>query len=137
MGLKKTQHATDEFFARLDQISDNIQLGMNCTLEYWQDNESDVGGRFYLQISCQRPDTVTGVMGTGYSGKTYLSPHMSDSEIVQAAFGLFKGYWEHEAREAFKWRGRRVFGPHMDVNAVWEVANKLDLRPEQRLAASK
>jgi hypothetical protein len=29
---------------------------------------------------------------------------------------------EHEAREQFKYRGRAVFGPHMDVDELWKLA---------------
>lgn len=128
MTLITTENATQEFYERLQRITDEIELGMNCTLEFWQDNDSDVGGRFYFQISCERPDAITGEMGTGYGGKAYLSPHMTDSELVQTAFGLFKGYWEHEAREMFKWRERRVFGPHISTEALWEVARRVDVR---------
>jgi hypothetical protein len=118
----------NDFKARLERIAGEIELGMNCTLEFWQDRESDVGGRFYFQIACERLDVVTKVMGTGYSGKAYLSEFMTDSELVQTTFGLYKGYWEHEARETFEWRGRRVFGPHISTEALWDVALRTDAR---------
>lgn len=117
----------ETFFDRLTRIADDIELGMNCTLEFWQDHE-DTHGRFYFQISCERPDVITGVMGTGYSGKAFVSEHASDSELVQIVFGLYKGYWEHEARETFKWRKRRVFGPHISTEALWEIAKRVDVR---------
>lgn len=118
-----------EFYDRLAAVQDEIELGMNCTLEFWQDHGDEIAnGRFYFQISCERPDAITGVMGTGRSGKAFLSQHMTSSELVQVAFGLYKGYWEHEAREMFKWRGRRVFGPHISTEALWEVARRVDVR---------
>jgi hypothetical protein len=123
-----------EFFMRLNSIVDEVSLGLNCRLTIGHDKEN-VPGRYYFQIECFRRDVITGEMGYGYGGKAYLSPHMTDSELVQIAFGLFKGYWEHEARENFEWRGRRVFGPHMDVNAVWEVARKIDVRSAQHVEA--
>jgi hypothetical protein len=88
----------------------------------------DVDGRWFLQIQCWRKDVITDEMGLGYGGKAYPSPHASDSEIVQTIFGLYKGYWEHEARETFQWRGRRVFGPHISTEALWEVARRVDVR---------
>lgn len=119
----------ETFLERLTRIAKDIELGMGCTLEFWQDHGDEIAnGRFYFQVTCERPDTFTGVMGTGYSGKAYLSEYASDSELIQIAFGLYKGYWEHEARETFKWRERRVFGPHISTEALWEVARRVDVR---------
>lgn len=85
--------------------------------------------RYYFQIRCWREDAITpGVFDWGYGGKAYLSPHASNNELVQIIFGLYKGYNEHEARETFQWRGRRVFGPHIRTDALWDVARKVELR---------
>lgn len=94
-------------------------------------DKADEKGRIYLQVECDRADTFTGEIGVGRGGKFYLSPYMTESEVVQGAFGLFKGYEEHETREAFTWCGRRVFGPHIDVRALWEVADTLSVREPQ------
>ncbi len=120
------------FRQRLEEIRSNITLPDNFTLQIGHDDENDPG-RFYLQIRCWRMDVITKEMGHGYGGKAYLSPHATESELVQTAFGLYKGYLEHEARETFEWRGRRVFGPHMDVNAVWEIARRVDVRSAQHV----
>lgn len=92
------------------------------------DKTDPENGRLYLQVECDRPDVFTGVMGTGRGGKAYLSEHMTDGEIVKIAFGLFKAYEEHECREFFKLQGRAIFGPHISVEALWEVADRLDFR---------
>lgn len=117
----------DAFIDRVNGIVDEITLGMDCTLLLASD-AANVGGRLYLQIKCWRRDAITCEMGFGYGGKGYLSPHMTDSEIIQIAFGLYKGYWEHEARETFVWRERRPFGPHISTEALWEVARRVDVR---------
>ena len=93
-----------------------------------QQDAKDPEGRWYFQIEVQRPDTYTGEMGVGRGGKAYLSPHMNVSELTRVAFGLFKAYDEHECREAFTWKGRAIFGPHVDSQALWEVAERLDFR---------
>jgi len=85
-------------------------------------------GRVYLQVQCWRPDTFTGEMDYGRGGKIYLSPHMVDSEIVRKAFQALLGYEEHEAREFFMYKGKRVFGPHIDVDALVEIADRLETR---------
>lgn len=123
-----TATTTDHtFIDRLDRIVSDISLGMNCELLVERDKAS-ADGRIYLQIKCYRQDAITGEMGYGRGGKAYLSEHMTDSEIIQCAFGLYKGYWEHEARETFVLRDRRPFGPHIDTWALWEVARRVDVR---------
>lgn len=57
-------------------------------------------------------------------GKVWLSDHMVDGEIVQAAFGAFRAFEEHECREWFRYRGARVFGPHIDPDAPAEVCHR-------------
>lgn len=107
-------------------VQSEITLPENFQLNLEQDKAG--GDRWYFQIACHRRDVDTGEMGWGRGGKAYLSEHATLSELVQTAFGLYKSYVEHEARETFQWQGRRVFGPHMDVRAVWAVANNFDLR---------
>ena len=122
---------------RLDRIVADIEVGENFSVKIGQDRvnypelEVDVPGRYYFQIAYYRKDVITGEMGFGYGGKAYLSEYASDNELVQTVFGLYKGFWEHEARETFQWRGRRVFGPHISTEALWEVARRVDLRKEK------
>lgn len=81
-----------------------------------------------MQVQCYRMDTVTSEMGVGKGGKCYLSPHMTDQEIVQNAFGLFKAYEEHECREFFTYKGKRIYGPHISLEALLEVADRTAYR---------
>lgn len=117
----------EAFIDRLDRIVNDVTLADNFSIRIRQDEDAD-GGRYYFQIQCWRKDVITGEMGFGYGGKAYLSPHATDSELVQTIFGLYKGYWEHEARETFQWRGRRVFGPHISTEALWDAAPRVDVR---------
>jgi len=90
---------------------------------------ADPEGRVYVQLEHERPDAFTGEPGVGRGGKSYLSPHMTPSEVIRRALGLALAYEEHEVREFFQYRGKRVFGPHIDVEALVAVADKLDVRP--------
>lgn len=112
----------DPIKERLEAIVADIELAEDFSVIISYDD-----GKLYFQIANWCKDTFTGEMGMQYGSKAYLDPDASDSELIQTVFGLYKGYWEHEARETFKWRKRRVFGPHMDVNAIWEVARRVDL----------
>jgi hypothetical protein len=123
----------ESFRHRLQLLCDRINLGMDCRVVIGKDEEffdaqGNPDGRFYFQIQCYRRDVISGEMGYGFGGKAYLSEHMTDSEMVQIVFGLYKGYWEHEARETFTYRGRRPFGPHISTEALWEVAKRVDVR---------
>lgn len=120
--------AASAFDARLAVIVADIELGMNCGVRLGVSE-----GRRFVQIQCWRKDVITGEYGWGYGGKAYPSEHASDSEIIQMIFGLYKGYWEHEARETFVWRDRRVFGPHISTEALWSVARKVDVRSQKHV----
>lgn len=87
-------------------------------------------GRWFYQVKAKRIDAITGEPGFGRGGKAYLSPHATRSELVQTAFGLFKAYEEHEAREFFRWRGQQTYGPHIDVLALSVIAGMTQMRTE-------
>jgi hypothetical protein len=50
-----------------------------------------------------------------YTRKWPLTPAMTKSEIIQTAFKCCMTSMEHRTREAFKYKGARVFGPHFDI----------------------
>ncbi len=54
--------------------------------------------------------------------KWYVSPHSTESELVQTIFKAIITAFEHEVREKFLYRGKPIFGPHFDVN---ELADRL------------
>ena len=110
----------DELELLVDQIA--YKLGTQVVLAY-------DGERPYLQVEIERVDIVTGQMAVGRGGKYTVASDATLSEVVQAVFGLYRNYEEHECREWFKYRGRRVFGPHMDVEELWNIAKITDARP--------
>ncbi|QED11871.1 hypothetical protein SEA_MASHLEY_54 [Microbacterium phage Mashley] len=120
---------TESLESRLRRIIAHIELGMQCEVRL----SCDVDLRWFVQIQCYRLDVITGELGFGYGGKAYPSEHATDSEIIQMIFGLYKGYWEHEARETFllkndEGEGRRPFGPHINTWALWDIARRVDVR---------
>lgn len=84
----------------------------------------------YLQLQVYRPDSTTHEMEWGGSGKAYLSEFMSDSEFFQCALGMAIAYEQHEVRELFFVDGVRVYGPHIDWQALASVAGQLDARQQ-------
>jgi hypothetical protein len=134
--LPATQQVSPDEIPFIDIVRDIV-----ARIEYRPDyrfeveiDKKDPQGRVYIQLWHTRPDAVTGATGEGRGGKRYLSPHMTDSEIVRACLGACLAYEEHEVREFFRYRpdgeaeARPIFGPHGDVNMLWRVADILDIR---------
>ena len=127
-------HTTEdtEFLERLMELASRVEFGMKCKIKIGRDSEIP-NGRYYFQIACWRMDVITKKDGWGFGGKAYLSRHMTDSELFQIMFGLYKGYWEHEARENFTIDGVRPFGPHISTEALISVSRKVDVRSAQHV----
>lgn len=84
--------------------------------------------RAEVELRTERPDTFTGEFGTGYGGRRYLTPDMTDSQIVRTLFGACIAYEEHEVREAFQFDGKRIFGPHISIDALASIADEIEKR---------
>lgn len=85
--------------------------------------------RPYLQWSFMAPDYTDGDKPTAWkSRKWYLSPFMTESEVVQTALAAALMAEEHEAREAFAYKGKRLFNPHISIEAMLSVCDQLEVR---------
>lgn len=65
--------------------------------------------------------------------KWYVSPHATESEVVQTALKAVLTAAEHELREAFTYHGAALYSPHFDVHALIDAARsrKPDVRTPQ------
>jgi hypothetical protein len=112
----------------LDRVA---ALAEDCNYNSTSDYGLEVGiadGRVFIQVLCERPDTYTGEYGTGRGGRRFLDPAQTDSSIVRSIFAAFIAYNEHETREAFTYQNARIFGPHIDVGALVEIASRIEKR---------
>lgn len=78
----------------------------------------------FLQVHFHRFDAIDSSSGrlVPWTGRKWrLSIHMTDSEIVQTALKAVLTAEEHEVREHFLYRGRAIFGPHIDVDRLWDL----------------
>lgn len=87
----------------------------------------DTRGTFYLQGTYQEPDVETGEPALQFTRRWLLSPEMTVSEIVQTVLKCLLTSMEHRAREFFTYRGRAVFGPHFNVDMLWELARREEM----------
>lgn len=67
------------------------------------------------------------------SAKHYLSEFMCKQELVGVCFKAIQQAEEHELREFFRYRGVRIFNPHIDPDALVSVAHIEDTRAEPML----
>jgi len=73
------------------------------------------GGVFIQAWYMDEDQSEKGVVKRWFTRKWLLSPHATDSEIVQTAFKCVITSMEHRAREGFRYKDKQVFGPHFDV----------------------
>lgn len=105
---------------------------------YKVDWDVDTEDRIWFEVVHLRPDAITGEPTWGHGGRRYIGPTTTRSELVRAIFEAFLAYEEHEVREFFRYRGVQIFGPHIDVDALAEVADRTDYVgvPAERQAAT-
>lgn len=53
--------------------------------------------------------------------KWYLSPHATDSEVAQTMLKLVLTSVEHEAREAFTYQHKAIYGPHFKATDLMRL----------------
>lgn len=83
----------------------------------------EMGNGYYLQHQYYGTDSVAGGDRLCKGRKWYISPHSCKSEIVLTALKAVITNAEHEARESFKYKGKAIFGPHMNVDKLLEFCD--------------
>lgn len=98
------------------------------------------GDGFLIQLQYYEEDVDDPAAGKTLqkARKWYVSSHATESEIVQTCMLAVLTSVEHRAREHFKYKGRRLYGPHISVSAhlgiADQTAHRPDVRPEPVLA---
>ncbi len=75
-------------------------------------------GGFHIWISGIEPDSYTGKMELQEGRKWFVHNRSTPSDVVRTVFKSVSTWAEHEARESFKFRGIRVFSPHLDLEKL-------------------
>jgi hypothetical protein len=81
-------------------------------------------GGVYLRAEYVDRDVYTKRLALQQTRKWILSPFMTNSEIVATAFKCCHTSFEHRVREAFTYRGRRIFGPHFDIEDLHRLCKR-------------
>lgn len=110
-------------------LADFQDLLNQCDFPQYQFVIGCEADRMYMQVQTDVTDTTTGEPWLGCRGrKWWLSPHMTDTEVVMTAFKAVLTFIEHEVRENFMFKGRAVFGPHINIYALYDMAKLTDER---------
>lgn len=80
-------------------------------------------GGVFLQAHYEERDVYTLALSRQYTRKWLLSPEMTDTEIVMTALKCCITSTEHRCREMFLYRGKRIFGPHQDIEDLWRLCS--------------
>lgn len=110
----------------LDQILEEIDCQPYFFRRGFLDANNEV---MYVQVCRERIDTITGDVGEGRGAKLFVSAHSVRNEVIQKVLAGCLAFAEHETREAFRWRGVRVFGPHIATESLLEAARHVEHRP--------
>lgn len=89
-----------------------------------QDSSGSGNGCWYIQLSVDGTDSVTKEPCVWRSGKRYISSFMCRQEIVGLIFDLIKSAELHEVHEWFRYKGASIYNPHLDPDALVEVAKR-------------
>jgi hypothetical protein len=78
----------------------------------------EYNGAPYLQIFFEALDAVTCKLETQACRKWTLQYTMCDTEVVRTAYKAAEAAVIHELQESFRFKGARVFDPHLDINSL-------------------
>lgn len=90
----------------------------------YQFHSEECPGGFHIWITSMEEDNYTGEEALQVGRKWYVSNHCTRSDVVRTAFKAVSTWSEHEAREKFKYKGARIFSPHLDVETMIARASK-------------
>jgi hypothetical protein len=115
----------------LQGVLDNITFAPSCLDMGWAWHIEPVfhfdsaGHRGWLvNTTFRRPDTHTGLIGTGSGRQEFIAYGTTESSVVKTAWLLAELIVRHELMEAFLYRGVRIFDPHRTVEELSMPARK-------------
>lgn len=114
-------------YENVNQIKDVLK---HISYKNWQFRVETKDEGFYLQVVFMDVDVDDlNKIKEQHGRKWLISPYMTKNELIQTALKAILTAEEHEVRENFLYNGKRIFGPHIDIDILWEVCDNLDARP--------
>ena len=82
----------------------------------------------FIQVSGRTKCADTGDTTWVKGRKWIVSPFATKTEVVRTCHKAGLAFLEHEYNEMFTYHGYRIAGPHIDVDALVGVSDKLEHR---------
>jgi hypothetical protein len=82
---------------------------------------NSVDAKISIFAQYDEADTITGKVEPQTTRLWLIEDHFDKNQIVQTVFKCLMTSLEHRGREWFLYRGKSIFGPHYDVDALWNV----------------
>lgn len=121
-----------EWKNRVSEILGEISIPWELHLkedEVYKDVSNN--GRLYIQIQFDDVNNIDGTPYRSHCRKWYLSPHMTDQEVVRTAWKAYEGAVIHEASEKFLYGGKMIYGPHICPESLWNIAQNVEHRKDE------
>lgn len=99
----------------ISRVKEALESVSHSNLSY---QVEEIPGGFHIWLAGIEKDTYTGEPALQEGRKWFVSHHCTISDVVRTAFKAVATWVEHEAREAFTYKGARVFSPHLDLNRI-------------------
>ena len=80
------------------------------------------GKRVYMQMFYTSPCTKTSEIKEWRGRKWYLTPYMTESEVVFTAWAAFEAAVKHETMEGFRFDNQTVINPHVNFRKLLEIS---------------
>jgi hypothetical protein len=81
-------------------------------------------GGWYVQVTYYEADVDTGATALQKSRKWLVEPSATESDVVRTAYAAVTRSYAHVVSEHFTYRGKRVFGPHVAIDALVEACGR-------------
>jgi hypothetical protein len=105
--------------SEIEKILKNISMAPTCLDMGWKWKVRELGEFGYtFCVSFQRPDTITGEIGTGYGREWFVPKDSSEKFIVMTAWLSIDLILKHEAMEAFHYNNERILDPHKSLSEL-------------------
>ncbi len=87
-------------------------------------------GSMYLQVQFYDKDIHTGIIEKQHGRKWTISKFMISDEIIRTAYAAVELANIHEIRENFLYKNENIFGPHLSIESLVEIAHNRKFRAE-------
>ncbi len=80
---------------------------------------------WFIQVTYMEADVDTGEVTAQRAREWLIKPTMTEGDVVRTAYAAVRRSYEHVISEQFTYKGKRVFGPHIDIDALLDACERV------------